>query len=343
MRNILFVQRPATAPRRRGRRRAAATPSEDLPDGMIYRHATNVPNHVSTFDRARINTSRKLNSLSDTMPAISPSNRQYTYEETDKSIVDLIVRLHEVRSRSDARIFASLWEERIMRIDELEDVVPTTQDDTPTPWAIMPGDAKSLSNEPFMSHGVPIRDAASIIPPTLPRVMSIWISTSRLPTISLSAAGLPTVIHSAAPGQLAYHWVDAPVENADMARFFEGVNWRVEPNASDILGYIFSYGWNDLTRFVSTGRFETHEQTKGNNGCTEHGFRKEAGNNKRLKNVTMEKAVQHKGPDVHFPVHQWQVIGVGWRDFQNDLKDAARKGVKVWRMKVCVVEMPTAE
>ena len=57
----------------------------------------------------------------------------------------------------------------------------------------------------------------------------------------------------------------------------------------------------------------------------------------------MQNTAKSKGPDVDFPTHQWQVIAVGWRDFQNDLRDAPRRGVKVWRMKVCVVEMPAVE
>ena len=36
---------------------------------------------------------------------------------------------------------------------------------------------------------------------------------------------------------------------------------------------------------------------------------------------------------------EWQTIALGWRDFQNDLRHAARLGVRVWRMKVCVIAM----
>ena len=34
---------------------------------------------------------------------------------------------------------------------------------------------------------------------------------------------------------------------------------------------------------------------------------------------------------------EWQTIALGWRDFQNDLRHAAQSGVRVWRMKVCVL------
>ncbi|KAI1612982.1 hypothetical protein EDD36DRAFT_252180 [Exophiala viscosa] len=346
MRNVLFAQKPAPQPGRRRGRPALGRPSAPPPpvtdiEEEIYHTAST--SHAA-FERARAEASRKLTALWDKLPETDTSNRQYTYDETDKAILELILRLHEVRGHSDPRIFTSLWEERIMRINELEDITPTDDNNAQAQSASPATSAWNpmyLSNEPFNTRGAPIRSAASTIPPTLPSVMSIWISTSRLPSISLSASGLPDVTHTTAPPQLAYHWVDAPVENADMTRFIQGVNWRIEPNASDIVGFVFSYGWNDVVCFISTGRFETHEQTKYNgNGYTE-GVTQQEDNDVDMEGVVMQKTVKSKGPDVDFPTHQWQVIGAGWRDFQNDLRDAARKGVKVWRMKVCVVEMPT--
>ncbi|KAJ9614001.1 hypothetical protein H2200_002137 [Cladophialophora chaetospira] len=40
-----------------------------------------------------------------------------------------------------------------------------------------------------------------------------------------------------------------------------------------------------------------------------------------------------------FTAAEWQTIALGWRDFQNDLRLAAQSGVRVWRMKVCVLTM----
>lgn len=40
-----------------------------------------------------------------------------------------------------------------------------------------------------------------------------------------------------------------------------------------------------------------------------------------------------------FTVPEWQTIALGWRDVQNDIRHAAQSGVRVWRMKVCVVTM----
>ncbi|KIV83211.1 hypothetical protein PV11_05258 [Exophiala sideris] len=347
MRNVLFAQKPAPHPGRRRGRPAMGRPSAPPPppnvdtEEDIYHSAST--SHAA-FERARATASRKLTALWETMPESDSLDRQYTYEECDEAILDLIVRLHEVRSRSDPRVFASLWEERIMRIDELEDVLPidnNTQTQPATPDTLA-RNQMYLSNEPFHTHGRPILSNPSSIPPTMPSVMSIWISTSCLPTISLSASGLPNVIQTAAPPQQAYHWVDAPVENTDMTRFIQGVNWRIEPNASDIVGFVLSYGWNDITRFISTGRFETHEQTTGKqsgDGDAEHESEKEGKDvdvEMDMDSVVMpvEKMARHTGPDIDFPTHQWQVIGVGWRDFQNDLQDAARRGVKVWRMKI---------
>ena len=92
-----------------------------------------------------------------------------------------------------------------------------------------------------------------------------------------------------------------------------------------------------MCRFISTGRFETHEQTK-HLGCSEHV--QDKGKGKEKAAVAEGSKAKLKGPDVDFPTHQWRVIGVGWPDFQEDLVRAARLGVKVWRMKVCVVTLP---
>lgn len=43
-----------------------------------------------------------------------------------------------------------------------------------------------------------------------------------------------------------------------------------------------------------------------------------------------------------FTIPQWQTMALGWRDFQTDLRHAAKMGVRVWRMKVGVVIVPVA-
>lgn len=191
------------------------------------------------------------------MAEVTPGDRKMTYVETERGLVDLIVNLSRLRARSDPHIFESLWQEKIMRIDEIEDEVPeevstaTDTADTANNAAVAQGMIPindpintSMSNEPFNSRGNPIKDPNSIIPPTLPQVMSIWISTAYMPSITLSDDGLPNHVQVFAPDAKAYHWIDAPVENLDMSRFIEGVNYRVTTPASKVLGYILSYGWN---------------------------------------------------------------------------------------------------
>lgn len=41
--------------------------------------------------------------------------------------------------------------------------------------------------------------------------------------------------------------------------------------------------------------------------------------------------------DNDFTAAEWRTIALGWRDFQEDLRHAAQLGVRVWRMKVCVL------
>ncbi|KIW62664.1 hypothetical protein PV04_10819 [Phialophora macrospora] len=48
-------------------------------------------------------------------------------------------------------------------------------------------------------------------------------------------------------------------------------------------------------------------------------------------------AIGKKSED--FTIPEWQTMALGWRDFQNDLRYAAQSGVRVWRMKVCVITM----
>ncbi|KAK5551240.1 hypothetical protein LTR46_010722 [Exophiala xenobiotica] len=365
MRNVLFTPRTQSTPRGRrvGRPRKLSTVQDEEAEYQDLSDSQNPSSSLqplSSFDRARARSQQKITDLQARMAAATPADEKWTYAQTERGLSDLFAGLSKVRARSDPRVFASLWYEKIMRIDEIQDQVPETSTATDidmtntcsNPAAIAEGaiiatnpTITSMSNEPFNSHGTPIKDPNSIIPPSLPSAMSIWISTAYMPSITLSDDGLPNHVQVFAPEAKAYHWIDAPIENLDMSRFIEGVNYRVSTPASKVLGYVLSYGWNDLCRFISTGRFETHEQTK-HLGCSEHTQDKGKGKEKAIDADAEGSGSKSKsksklnGPDVDFPTHQWRVIGVGWPEFQEDLVRAAKLGVKVWRMKVCVVTLP---
>lgn len=115
----------------------------------------------------------------------------------------------------------------------------------------------NYSSEPFNSSGnaIPVSMTQKHrLPPTLPRVMSIWIMTS------------PP--HASYPSR-AYHHPAAPVQEQDMVSFFTHVMDRAEHVAAeDVKGYAFSYGWCDVSRWV--------EKTIGT-GCGGEGDGKVAG------------------------------------------------------------------
>ncbi len=257
MRNVLFTPRTQSTPRGRrrvGRPRNLSTVKDDEAEYQdLSDSQTPSSPPASSLDRARARSQQKITNLQARMAEVTPTDQKMTYAETERGLVDLIVALSKLRARSDPHIFESLWQEKIMRIDEVEDEVPeedsTVTDNAVVAQGMIPINeptttSTSMSNEPFNSRGIPIKDPNSIIPPTLPSVMSIWISTAYMPSITLSDDGLPNHVHVFAPEAKAYHWVDAPVENLDMSRFIEGVNYRVTTPASKVLGYVLSYGWN---------------------------------------------------------------------------------------------------
>lgn len=308
------------------------------------------------------------------MAEVSPPGRHpmLTYGELDQALIRLTVDLSTIRARSDANMFASLWEEKIMRLDEIESELPEdpvlveminnaiARGDMPAPPE---GPPPVLCNEPFNTRGNPVRDPNSNIPPTIPSTMSIWINTLYLPVVTLTEADITAGVGSFAQSSGSYHWVDAPVEEVDMNRFIEGVNLRIAPTPSKIMGYVLCYGWNvsllppplssflslslflmtwllmyawviqDTSRFLSTGQFETYGRIK----TTE-----------RMNEDTSAATVAGpstataapRGGDTDFPLHQWSVIRPGWADFRNDLVRASLDGVKIWRMRVCVVALP---
>ena len=97
----------------------------------------------------------------------------------------------------------------------------------------------NYSSEPFNTSGntppVSISQKRRL-PPTIPQVMSIWITTS------------PP--HAFYPSR-AYHHPAAPVELQDKTSFFTQVMERAEHVAQeDVKGYTFSYGWCDVSRWI---------------------------------------------------------------------------------------------
>jgi hypothetical protein len=95
------------------------------------------------------------------------------------------------------------------------------------------------SSEPFNSSGNPIPTTMTQnhnIPPTLPRAMSIYITT------------WPPQFYT--PNR-AYHHPAAPVQEQDMVAFFTQVMERVGHIADrDVKGYALSYGWCDVSRWI---------------------------------------------------------------------------------------------
>ena len=78
---------------------------------------TELDTHVLS-NRARDQTLRKITKLLVNAP--EPSNRHMSADETDKAIIDLVVRLADTRARSDPATFQQIWDQHIGRIDELE-------------------------------------------------------------------------------------------------------------------------------------------------------------------------------------------------------------------------------
>lgn len=241
-----------------------------------------------------------------------------TPAETEQGIADLIEQLAKVREESDPRVFAELWYQLIMRVEELDAGNGPTLDELMNPASVgQAGDRQagiaapvamptstSMSNEPFMTSGIPGPPGyplSSLLPPTLPAVMSVYISTSQLPctwdlrydnnSIATSMGtgmgtgmGMSMGMGTDLPGSSstsplgsfvvrdarsvsapnlasAYHWPSAPVQVHDMVKFFEGLEYRTEhvPRGAGVLGWVFSYGWNDTCRFVWSGLGRTVE------------------------------------------------------------------------------------
>ncbi|EHY61007.1 hypothetical protein ABEF92_004005 [Exophiala dermatitidis] len=371
------------------------------------------------------------------VPAQLPRNM--SAGETDDAIIDLIAMLARIRARSDPEVFAALWEQHIMRIDEYDAVEAQNAQDAmaearatsaaqlgltsggklppnlPSPSSTRRQTPKDLTytkpdfedftlfpdvdnnasttgfqgttpnssqaNEPWASSGNPVPPThaqRAALTPIRPAIMSIYITVQHIATpvllpVDINAVFRPTAAATTDLSRQAYHWPDAPVEPDRIVQFFIGINRRIEDMTPKILGYVFSYGWNDSIRFVSTGRLELrnlddfvkveNEETnikdgnkagnndKGGNTNTDDGNtnggngngngggknKKKKNKKKNKKNPPVPTTIPQEDDDFH--LDQYRFLTIGWQQLQDDLDHAARQGVRVYRMKVGVVAL----
>ncbi|EXJ81609.1 hypothetical protein A1O1_07674 [Capronia coronata CBS 617.96] len=363
MRNLMFEhrgpprrQRRATQrPRARRQTRREREESPYLADADSDFSPPPPAPKMSDSQRNQVKSARRQDNLEDMIGTALAENRMLTAEETGKAILDLTVRLSKIRTRSDPDSFATLWEEHIMRIEEIDAAVEangqayTTEAEAPIfNGGVAPTQfGSSQANEPWNGNGNPLGPVfpdANMVQPVRPAEMSVYITVQHLSSLALLPENLNAMFNPTAaasrPAQQAYHWPDAPVEELEITRFFAGVNRRINDKTDKILGYIFSYGWNDTLRFVSTGRFECRALAKEDeNGSPDamdvNGF--------PIYKKTKRPRPQAKKPNgsglVDFHEAQYEFLGMGWRQLQEDLDYAARNGVRVYRMKVGVVAL----
>lgn len=406
MRNIIFEQKPALRKRGRAPSRASPALTNDSETDIAYLGDTDthpLPSPALSFYRPRDTTELRARVLSATLSDETQAPRKMlTARQADDAIVDLIERVAAIRADTDPRVFEELWERRIGRLEELDHppgiaegnqgapgpVTETPEQGTSAPTAPTP---RPLSSEPFASTGNPIpppMPLSCLVPPMPPTHMSIWISSCGIiSTASLFSVPLitaSTIYSSHGSGKLtasvsspAYHWPNAPMENSDLVPFFLGMNSRINPPISTIIGWIFSYGWNDRCRFVSSGLTELcnnagadEQESQCGDGAQEPdaelavemdiddhhapSVNEEMTKPQQLSptkstpqstssidpsTATTTSAADMAQKNADFDEEQWASIKLGWRDFQADLREAARMGVKVWRMKVCVLNL----
>ena len=125
--------------------------------------------------------------------------------------------------------------------------LPTSRDATAVPFpaqllsdeAIRKRVYPNYSSEPCNTSGNPIPPSLTAkhrLPPTLPRVMSIWVMTSPPQAPYLNRA---------------YHHPAAPVQVQDQVAFFDQVIYRAgHVSEQEVKGYALSYGWCDLVRWI---------------------------------------------------------------------------------------------
>ncbi len=74
---------------------------------------------MASSRKARAKTAAKLNKLAEKLPAPEPG-QFLTFHQTEKEIMDLIERLHDLRLSSKPDIFERLWLAHVGRIEEIE-------------------------------------------------------------------------------------------------------------------------------------------------------------------------------------------------------------------------------
>lgn len=227
-------------------------------------------------------------------------------QETEEGILKLISDLANLRMHSDSAIFGVLWEQHLARLEEIENadtsggdvsIMSTTSEkhvQVRTEHEPQGHNQSNLSNTPFSEKGLQLQADAPlfvVLAPVLPANMAVYISIATSNRIALQQQ------------KRAYTWPDAPVQVQDMSKFLQGIISRTSIKFEDVLGWVLSYGWNDICRFIF--------------------------------NDDLENANVHAKKGTVF--EDWQYRRIGWSTFQDDLKNAALQGVRIWRMKVCVV------
>ncbi|OAL36746.1 hypothetical protein AYO20_04078 [Fonsecaea nubica] len=366
MRNLMFTRR-RQGPTQRGRfSRRAETDGEDLYLADADTHSSSLP--TTAYERARARATAKLDKLAAHIARMAPPAAQrMDSDHTEEAIMDLIVRLVEIRANSDPHTFEELWQTHVMRVEELDDDQGTheakpekesntaslAKTDKPNPGLAHYHDddhrqhRASQSNEPFMTHGAPILPRSlgsqALIPPSLPSIMSVYISVSRLPTRS----NFNTISHTAAASLApAYQWPSAPVQEHNLAPFFLGACYRVDVSPSAVLEKHSAGG-------VARAEISTQSHLGGARDhtvadremldATSHlpAPQVSLSNPTRAEHSSPANPAPRSNVD-DFTEEEWRVIALGWRDFQNDLRHAARMGTRVWRMKVGIITASSA-
>ncbi|KIW25357.1 uncharacterized protein PV07_08542 [Cladophialophora immunda] len=379
MRNLMFTRRRQGPTHRSRASGVAATDGEDsyLAD-VDTRSSSPV---AAAHARARARATAKLDNLAAHIARNGPaqSNHRMSTERTEDAIIDLIARLAEIRANSDPRTFEELWQVHIMRAEELDDgqgmnegelemeenTVSLTQEHPVVARAPDQhcGNRASQSNVPFMTEGTPVLPrpmvSQALIPPSLPSVMSVYVSVSRLPT----QGHFDSISHTTAASLAqAYHWPSAPVREHNVAAFFTGICYRVDIAPSAVLGRFGDRAVQDTSRLVARSPLAVEDSGSDDrvdfsNQCQQpSGARACDSSDCEMMDTTSdlpEPATSSPKPALadcsspgspvlghdldDFTEEEWRVIALGWRDFQNDLRHAARMGMRIWRMKVCVV------
>lgn len=189
--------------------------------------------------------------------------------------------------------------------------------------AMAPRFSRNLSNEPFASEGPPVfsQHANLSLRVVYPTEMSVYLCSS--PTADPMYA------------DRSDHWVDAPVgpDEASRHAFFARLDRRLPFSAAkgdDVVGWAFSYGWEDVSRWMwkSTTEVGSHGEIVGGRAADGHQEEDKMTGKKETK-----KQKKKKNKMEHYPV----ALQASWQQLHHDIVRAARQGVGIFRMKVLVV------